>query len=180
MKFCRETIATIIDVFEDFLESKGVRIENGEHEGNEGEAIIYGSDFDNLMDGVIGTLELSGIHTSRTFDAIEDNHTTELVILVPSAGQIIRIDIGTGDNLLPEDTAKGYVDYLNYDIYEADEICDTDSPSDGGMILLKEMALDKYKSLLDTVPEVLDMAYGNTDLSWIEISGGTEFNIGDD
>lgn len=52
-----ELPATIIDVIEDFLDEKNVKIENDEHEGDNGEAIIYGSDFDFLLNKITETLK---------------------------------------------------------------------------------------------------------------------------
>ena len=43
-----EFIGQIIDTFEDFLESKGVDIQNDEKEDDEVHAILYGSDYDEL------------------------------------------------------------------------------------------------------------------------------------
>ena len=48
----RKTAAEIVSVFEEFLYSKGVAIENPEHEEEEGEAIIYGSEYYELEDRV--------------------------------------------------------------------------------------------------------------------------------
>lgn len=45
--------ANIIDLFEDFLEKKGITIENEDKKGDDGEAIIFGEDFDDLMNGII-------------------------------------------------------------------------------------------------------------------------------
>lgn len=49
-----EFIGQLIDVFEDFLDEKGIVIENEEREGDEDEdeAIIYGSDYDEIADGI--------------------------------------------------------------------------------------------------------------------------------
>lgn len=47
-----EFIGQIIDVFEDFLDEKGIAIENEEREGDEDESIIYGSDYDEIADGI--------------------------------------------------------------------------------------------------------------------------------
>ena len=47
-----EFIGQLIDVFEDFLDGKGVEIKNSEREGDEDEAIIYGSDYDEVADGI--------------------------------------------------------------------------------------------------------------------------------
>lgn len=82
----------------------------------------------------------------------------DLYVYVPEMRQIIRISEGTGDNLLPEDQDKGYVDYIYYEQYELG----IDMPEvDGGQILLEEMLRDKYPCMADCIPDVLDMAYGN-------------------
>ena len=66
-------------------------------------------------------------------------------IFVPGSKQIIRISEGAGDNLLDEDIAAGYVDYIYYeqyalgtDIYE----------EDGGQIMLTELFQSKYDQLI--------------------------------
>ena len=45
-----EFLGRIIDIFEDFLEEKGVDIDNPEKEENDDAAIIYGSDYGILQD----------------------------------------------------------------------------------------------------------------------------------
>lgn len=45
-----EFIGNIIDIFEDFLEEKGIDIPNDEKEDSENPAIIYGTDYGNLQD----------------------------------------------------------------------------------------------------------------------------------
>ena len=45
-----EFIGEIIDIFEDFLEEKGIDIPNDEKEDSESPAIIYGTDYGNLQD----------------------------------------------------------------------------------------------------------------------------------
>lgn len=48
-----ELFGCLIDAVEDFLEEKGITpadITNDEREGADGEAIIYGSDYDDLAD----------------------------------------------------------------------------------------------------------------------------------
>ena len=47
-----EFIGQIVDVFEDFLEEKGITIANEEKEGDDDDAIIYGSDYDEIADGI--------------------------------------------------------------------------------------------------------------------------------
>ena len=60
--------AAIIDMFEDFLEEKGVQIENAERNGDEGEAILYGSDYDQLSAGIIDICEKHGISVEDSWD----------------------------------------------------------------------------------------------------------------
>lgn len=82
----------------------------------------------------------------------------DVFIYVSTTRQIIRIAEGTGDNLLPEDRKEGYVDYIMYDIH----ILDTDIPSvDGGQLMTTQHVQEKYKKLADSIPDVLDMEYGD-------------------
>ena len=82
----------------------------------------------------------------------------EVYIYVPETQEIIRIEEGTGDNLLAEDVEQGYVDYIYYEQYELAP----DMPEcDGGQILLEELFRDKYKCTADCIPDVLSMAYGS-------------------
>lgn len=54
-----EFIGQIIDLFEDFLDEKNVKISNSEaiENGEENVAIIYGGDYDALHDRIQGVLE---------------------------------------------------------------------------------------------------------------------------
>lgn len=57
-----ELFGCLIDIFEDFLDSKGIKpenIPNDEREGDEDEAIIYGSDYDLLADKLSQVLDFS-------------------------------------------------------------------------------------------------------------------------
>lgn len=49
----------------------------------------------------------------------------------------VKISEGTGDNLLREDIDEGYVDYINYEIYDTYYDYLEDNSDDGGMALLK-------------------------------------------
>lgn len=53
----REYAAAIIDNFEDFLALKGVHLNNEDKTGDENEAIIYGSDFDSIMESILVPLK---------------------------------------------------------------------------------------------------------------------------
>ena len=54
-----EFIGQIIDLFEDFLDEKNVKISNpaAVEDGEEHAAIIYGGDYDTLHDQIQGVLE---------------------------------------------------------------------------------------------------------------------------
>lgn len=51
------TVHKILDIFEDFLEDKGVWIENEDREGDEGEAILCGMDYDRLYEEIKALIE---------------------------------------------------------------------------------------------------------------------------
>ena len=56
-----EFIGQIIDIFEDFLEERGVTLPNDEREQDEDAAIIYGTDYDQLQTELIDTMWNWGI-----------------------------------------------------------------------------------------------------------------------
>ena len=87
----------------------------------------------------------------------------DVFIYLPEIRVIMRIAEGTGDNLLPEDTKEGYVDYIYYTIHELD----MDFPEyDGGMMLTTELVREKYVSLTEAVPDVLGFHYDNRNMSY--------------
>lgn len=59
-----ELIGCIVDIFEDFLEEKGIKIPNEERDENNSEAIIYGMDYGILSEQIESTL--------RAWDLIGD------------------------------------------------------------------------------------------------------------
>lgn len=74
----------------------------------------------------------------------------DIVLYLPDSKQYLWIYEGTGDNLLNEDRANGFVDYLNYEFHES---LDFDEDSlDGGMQLLDKFADDYTKE------EIIEMA----------------------
>lgn len=53
-----EFIGQVIDIFEDFLEAKGIDVPNPERTGEDiDEAKIFGEDYDLLADQICATLE---------------------------------------------------------------------------------------------------------------------------
>lgn len=92
------------------------------------------------------------------------NSYDDIFIYVPDFRQIVRIAEGTGGNLLDWDIDAGYVDYIYYDQHELD----ADLPNvDGGQIMLKELLRDKFKTIRECIPMVLEMAYGSPDLNYM-------------
>ena len=88
----------------------------------------------------------------------------DIFIYVQTKKQIIRIDEGSGDNLTDDDIAQGYVDYIYYEVYNVQQ----NLPEvDGGMIMLTELFQNKFKSVKDAIPAVLDMAYGDESIGYI-------------
>lgn len=101
---------------------------------------------------------------SECIDAVRDRFYGDVFVYVPSERQILRVSEGNGTNLLEEDEAQGYVDYIYYDQYELDTEM---TNCDGGQVMLTELFRDKFKSTLDAIPAALDMAYGNENLGYV-------------
>lgn len=88
----------------------------------------------------------------------------DIYIFVPSAREIIRIAEGNGMNLLDEDIADGYVDYIYYEQHELE----VDLPEvDGGQIMLSEPFHDCFKTMEECIPSVLGMAYGVESIPYV-------------
>lgn len=62
-----EFTGQIIDVFEDFLEARGVELDNNERDENDDfAAIIYGSDYDDLRESIVKILNGWGLIATST------------------------------------------------------------------------------------------------------------------
>ena len=101
---------------------------------------------------------------------VDDVNKSDFCIAVKCSkedGEEILVGIaeGTGVNLLEEDEANGYVDYIYYEQYGMESF----EESDGGMLLKKELLRDSYGELSETIPEVLEMAYGSRDVEYIRL-----------
>lgn len=66
----------------------------------------------------------------------------------------IRINEGTGDNLLSEDEAEGYVDYIMVDFIDFDGVDFTET--DGAQVMLTEMYQDKFENEEEVVQYLID------------------------
>lgn len=64
-----EFLGRIIDIFEDFLEEKGIDIDNPEKEDNDDAAIIYGSDYGILQDQLKDLMKAWGIISDETHNS---------------------------------------------------------------------------------------------------------------
>lgn len=68
--------------------------------------------------------------------------------------KFIKISEGTGDNLLREDIAEGFVDYMCIDGLEYDisgELTESYDPVEGGFCMLKELYQEKFKDEKDVI-----------------------------
>ena len=66
---------------------------------------------------------------------VDGNIYGGLLIFVPDANQFVRLSYGDGSNLLDEDKAKGYDDYVYITIDEFNDGWEEDV--DGGQLMLK-------------------------------------------
>lgn len=65
---------------------------------------------------------------------------------------IMRVAEGTGDNLLREDIAEGYVDYITIDLFRINE----DADPEGGMLLTKKLIREYPNGLYDLIPDAME------------------------
>lgn len=86
----------------------------------------------------------------------------DLYVYIPSKNEILHVSEGTGDSLLPEDEQDGYVDYVNFAIYELNGGIEE---GDGGMVLFRQLVRDKFRCLGETLPDVFQEAYDG-DVDW--------------
>ena len=94
---------------------------------------------------------------------MNNNDFNDIFIYVQAMKQIIRIAEGSGDNLTDDDISQGYIDYIYYDVYNVQQ----DLPEvDGGIVMLTELFQNKFKSVKDAIPAVLDMAYGDASIKY--------------
>ena len=92
---------------------------------------------------------------------------SEVTVYIPSKKEFLFISEGTGDNLLPEDRAEGYVDYVNIDVYAfvgEPEL----SEMDGGMMMLDKYYQDAFSDDEDLVSKCIQYQY-DKDIEYIEI-----------
>ena len=101
---------------------------------------------------------------------MEETRYADTFIYVPSVREIVMIAEGNRTNLLDEDEAEGYVDYIYYDQHELSYGM---PECDGGQVMLTELFRDKFSSTEDAIPAVLDMAYGDKNLKYVMLGKGS-------
>lgn len=71
------------------------------------------------------------------------------ILIWSNETEFIKINEGTGDNLMREDQEEGYVDYINCDFisYDGTEFVE----EDGAIHLLKDL----YQDIFHSIPELL-------------------------
>lgn len=130
------TVHKILDIFEDFLEDKGVWIENEDRTGDEGEAILYGMDYGRLYEEInallaTGQLILDGDEfVERPLtpdvekiirvveDAIEDHGSNHVDVYKNSATEMYDVMICTLHKSFPYMSSVGRVNQINEDELE--------------------------------------------------------------
>jgi hypothetical protein len=78
------------------------------------------------------------------------------ILIWSKTTNFIKINEGTGDNLLAEDRENGYVDYINFSFaeYDGDDLVETD----GGMYLLEEYYQDMFNSVEEVIKYLTESA----------------------
>lgn len=79
-----------------------------------------------------------------------------MIIYVPKYKEFIVAVEGTGDNLLPEDEAEGYVDYMMIECYKEDHGTIAEDDGSGQMLSEKYIADMPWEEVRD---RVLDFIY---------------------
>lgn len=91
-----------------------------------------------------------------------------VVIFIPEKGEIVTLSEGCGGtNISKEDREKGIKDYINYSRYDARNL--DAGEIDGGQQDYTEFIQDKYGTLVDAIPDMLDFIYDNSDMIYIRI-----------
>lgn len=78
-------------------------------------------------------------------------------VFVPEKNAVIHMEEGSGDRLTREDRQEGYVDYIDYSVYDLDYMGEE---SDGGIEMFKELASERYKEPEECISDILKAVYG--------------------
>ncbi len=102
---------------------------------------------------------------------------TPIYIFITDKNHIVKIEEGSGEQLLSEDRAEGYIDYINIDSYILDDdknpedidleyIDDELDEFDGGIMMLKTYFSDTYTSEEDLISAVLEYQYDDANIEY--------------
>lgn len=99
-----------------------------------------------------------------------------VVIFIPEKGEIITLSEGCGGtNISKEDREKGIKDYINYSRYD---VCNLDAGEiDGGQQDYTEFVQDKYDTLEESIPDMLDFIYDRNDFGYIQLYPRFRVNV---
>ena len=101
-----EFIGQIMDLFDDFLEKRGIRIDSCDKQMQEdgyipcedNTAVLYGDDYGSLYDSVEKVLDLWG-----KLPAIEESENPKIVLEVPKKNKRIVLVDNVSENIQPSD-----------------------------------------------------------------------------
>ena len=91
--------------------------------------------------------------------------TREVSLYIPDRNEVLHITCGTGDQLLKEDIADGYVDYVDFARYAYDNFSSDDLPEDnidGGIVLYRRY----IDNVIECIPDVLWEAYDDKNIKY--------------
>lgn len=95
-----------------------------------------------------------------------------VTIFIPEKREIIQIQEGSGCKMDSKDRKEGMIDYIDYTQYSLD---DAMMEVDGGQIMHDFYIREKYKTLIDLIPEVLCFCYDeDKEVKWILLTEGED------
>lgn len=98
-------------------------------------------------------------------------------LYIPEKNLLLSFEQGTGDNLLPEDEAAGYNDYLNWYTKSLDQV--EPEENDGGMVLFNHDTNNFNEDMLSAIPYVLDEAFDDPTIRFILLAGPDDLGAED-
>lgn len=130
-------IMEIIDVFEEFLEDKNIKIPNKERDDNEGTAIIYGDDYYNLEEAIKHILYEDNVDNTAKY--LYDNYNESAILQAYLIGEA-EIMLETYDEK-DEKFIEKHKENLGKYLFEEENLFDTEYLLKSKDDYLKEMGL---------------------------------------
>jgi len=97
-----------------------------------------------------------------------------ITLFIPEKREILQIQEGSGCKMDSEDRKAGMIDYIDYTQYSLD---DSMMEVDGGQIMHDFYIREKYKSLIQVIPEVLSFCYDeDEEVNWILLTEGEKIS----